>query len=74
MDVEQRLLCHRIKGSVELVIILVLKVSRLACPKRLNLIDHVVLVSVYILAVFPLLFLAEYYGNRHELAVFAQEA
>ena len=74
VDVEQRLLCHRVKGSVELIIILILEVSRLAGPERLNFIDYVVLVSVYVLAVFPLLPLAEDHRNRHELAILAQEA
>ena len=74
VDMEQRLVSHRIESLVELVVILILKISRLLCPKRLYLIDYVILISILILTVLPLLFLAEDHRHRHELAIFVQKA
>ena len=73
VNVEQRLVSHRVESFVELVVVLVCQVSRLACPERLYLIDHVILVCIYIFAVLPLLLLAEDYRYRHELAVLVQQ-
>ena len=70
---EKRLLAHRIEGSVEVVIVLILEVCRLACPERLDLVDYIVLFCIDILAVLPFLLLAEYHRHRHELAVFVEK-
>ena len=70
---EERFLCHRIQGLVEFIVVFILEVSRLACPQRLDLIDHIVLIGVDILTVLPFLLLSEDHRHRHELAVFVQE-
>ena len=74
MDMEERILSHRIEIFIELLIVLVLKVRRHTCPERLNLVDHLVLVCVDILSIFPLLLLAEDHRNRHELAILVKKA
>ncbi len=73
MDVEQRIFLHRVEIPVELHVVLFLKLGRLAGPKRLDLVDDVVLVSVDIFSVLPLLLFAEDDRNRHELAVLVQK-
>ena len=73
MDMEQRFVCHRVECLIELVVVLICKICRLACPERFDLVDYVVLVSIDIFAIFPLLLLAEDYRYRHELAVFVQQ-
>ena len=70
---EQRLVCHRIESLVELVVVLILKISRLLCPKRLDLVDHIILIGIFILSVLPLLLLTEYHRYWHELAVLVQK-
>ena len=74
MNMEERLLCHRVQGPVELVVVLVLEVCRLACPEWLYLVDDIVLVGIHIFSVLPLLLLTEYHRYGHELAVFAEQA
>ena len=73
VDVEQRILLHRVEIPVELHVVLLLQLGRLAGPQRLDLVDDVVLVGVDIFAVLPFLFLAEDDWNRHELAVLVQK-
>ncbi len=73
MDEEQRILLHRVEIPVELHVVLLLQLGRLAGPQRLDLVDDVVLVGVDIFAVLPFLFLAEDDRNRHELAVLVQK-
>ena len=73
MNVEQWFVLHRIERTVELHVVLFLQVRRLLCPERLSSVDDIVLVSVDILAVLPLLLLAEDDRHRHELAVFLKE-
>ena len=74
VDMEERLLVTRIEGPIELHIVLFLEFRRPAGPERCHIIDDIVLVSVLILAVLPLLLLAEDYRNRHEFAVLGEEA
>ena len=59
VNMEKRLVRHRIQCTVELIVILLLKVRRLACPKRLYL--------VYLL-------LSEEHRHWHELAILVQKA
>ena len=70
---EKRLLCHRIQSLVELIVVLILQVSRLAGPKRLYFIDKVILLCINIFTIFPLLFFTENYRHRHKLAVLVQK-
>ena len=74
MDVEQRLLVHRIQGAVEREVVLLLEVGRGLGPQGLDAVDDLVLVGIDILAVLPLLLLAEDDRDGHELAVLVQEA
>ena len=74
MDVEQRLLIHRIQRTVEGEVVFLLEVGRGLGPEGLHAVDDLVLVGIDILAVLPLLLLAEDDRNRHELAVLVQEA
>ena len=69
MDVEQRLVAHRIEFAIEILVLLLGNVGRLACPQRLGRVDLVVFVGIDILAILPLLDLAEHYGNRQEMAI-----
>ena len=71
---EQRFVRHRIESLVELLVILILEISRLLGPKRLDRIDHIVLIDIFILTVLPLLLLAEDHRDRHELAILVQKA
>ena len=71
---EQRLFSHRVERPVELLVVLVGQVCRLAGPQRLNLVDHIVLVCVNIFAVLPLLLLSEENRHRHELTILVQKA
>ncbi len=73
VDVEQRVLLHRVEIPVELHVVLFLKLGRLTGPERFDLVDDVVLVGIDIFPVFPLLFLAEDDRNRHELAILVQQ-
>ena len=70
---EKRLLLHRIEFPVELLVVLLLQVRRLAGPDRVDVVDDVVFVGVDIFSVLPLLFLAEDHFDRHEAAVLGEE-
>ena len=75
VNMEQRLLeLHRIEFMVELVIVLVLQLTRLACPRRVDIVDDVLFVQLHFLAVFPFFLLAESDLDGQELTVFLQEA
>ena len=74
MDIEKRLLLHRIKGPVELHIVLRLQVGGFPGPQRLHLVDDIVLVSIDILAVLPFLLFPENHRDWHELAVFVKKS
>ena len=54
---------------VKLLVLLLGDIGRLAGPEGLGVVDDVVLVSVDVLAVLPLLHLAERDGNRQETAI-----
>ena len=58
--------------AVELTIVLVRKVLRLAEPERVGVVDYIVLVGVLHLAVLPLLLLAKDNGDREEATVLRQ--
>ena len=71
---EQRLVLHRVELGVELLVVLVLELRRLACPQRGHIVDDVVLGGLDLLAVLPLLFLAEGDCDGQERAVLRQQA
>ena len=73
LDVEQRFFLHRIQVLVELLVVLFLQLGWFASPQRLDAVDYMVLIRVYVFSVLPLLLLAEYDRDRHELAVFAKK-
>ena len=73
VDREQRLVAHRVQFVVELLVLLLGDVGGLAGPQRLDVVDDVVLVRVDVLAVLPLLDLAESDGHGQEAAVFLQQ-
>ena len=73
VNVEERVLPHRIEGAVELVIVLFLQLGGLAGPQGLDGIDDIVLFGIHIFSVFPLLLLAEDDRHGHKLAVFVQQ-
>ena len=73
VDREERLFARRVELVVELLVLLFGDVGRLAHPQRIGVVDDVVLVGIDILAVLPLLDLAEGDGNGQEPAVFAQQ-
>ena len=58
--------------AVELTIVLVRKVLRLAEPERVGVVDYIVLVGVLHLAVLPLLLLAKDDGDREEATILRQ--
>ena len=74
MDPEQGIVLHRLDGVVELQVVLVLEVGRHARPQGLHVVDDLVLVGILVLAVFPLLLLAEDDGHGQEAAILLQQA
>ena len=58
---------------IELLVLLLGDVGGFARPKRIDVVDDVVLVGIDVLAVLPLLDLAESDGHGQEPAVFAQQ-
>ena len=73
MNPEQRVVLHRIKGVIELLVVLILQGARSLCPERLHIIDNVILICLHILAVLTLGLLAEGYRHCHKLAVLVQK-
>ena len=75
VDMEERFIhLHRIEFVVELVIVLILEVRRLACPRRVDIVDDVLFIQLHFLAVLPLFLLAESNLYGQELAVFLEQA
>ena len=70
---EHGLVGHGVKRAVELGVVLVLELGRLLCPDRVGLVDDVILIGILVLAILPLLLLAEGDFDRHELAVLVQQ-
>ena len=74
MYMEQRLIhLHRVQLMVERIIVLVLQLARFTRPRRVNIIDDILLVQLNLLAVFPFFLLTECDLNRQELAVLLQQ-
>ena len=71
---EERFVGHREEVTVELLVVLVLQVGGLLCPKRLYIVYYIVFVGIHLLAVLPFSLLAKSNGNGQEVAVLAQEA
>ncbi len=59
---------------VELVVVLIGQVGRLAHPGGVGIVYHIVLFGFHLFAVFPLFLLAECNLHRQELAVFLQQS
>ena len=70
---EQRLVLHGIERAIELLVVLVLQRRWSLCPKRLDVVDDIVLVGVLHLTILPLLLLAKADRYGHELAVLLQQ-
>ena len=71
MDMEERFVhLHRIEFVVELIIILILQVSRLTGPRGVDIVDDVLFVQLDLFTVFPLFLLTERDLYRQELTVF----
>ena len=73
VDPEERLVGHRVELAVERLVVLILQLRGLAHPSGLGVVDDVVLVGVDILAVLPLLLLAEGDGDGQVAAVFLEQ-
>ncbi|CUQ64893.1 Uncharacterised protein [Segatella copri] len=73
MNPEQRVVLHRIKGVIELLVVLILQCARSLGPERLHIINNVILISLHILAVLPFGLLAESNRHCHKLAVLVQK-
>ena len=71
---EQRLVLHGVKLAVEFLVILILEGRGGLSPKRLNVVDDIVLIGLHLLAVLPFGLLSESDGHGHELAVFVEQA
>jgi len=74
VDVEERLLAHRVQLAVEACVVLILQVSRFACPGRLGVVDDLRLSGIDHFPVLPLLLIAKLHLHWQEAAVFLQEA
>ena len=70
---EEGFILHGIEIAIEIAIILISQGRRRLCPKRVSVVDHVVLSSVHLLAIFPLLLLAKGNGDGEEAAVFVEQ-
>ena len=73
VDIEQRIVAHRIHLAVELLVLLLGDLRRLNSPQRLGVVDDVILVGIDILAVLPLLLFAKSDLDRQETAILAQQ-
>jgi len=73
VDREQRLVAHRVELAVELLVLLLGDFGRLARPQRIHVVDDVVFVRIHVLAVLPLLDLAEDDRHGQEAAVFSEQ-
>lgn len=71
--VEEWILAKRVELVVEILVLLLRYVGRLARPQRIDIVDDIVLVRVDILAVLPLLHLAEGNGHRQEAAILLKQ-
>ena len=73
MYVEQRIVAQGVKLAVELLVLLLGNLRRLARPQRVGVVDDVVAVGVDVLAVLPLGLLAECDRYGQEAAVLFQQ-
>ncbi len=73
MNPEQGIFLPGIQFVVEVAIILISEIRRLAHPHRLSGVDHLVAVCIHHLTIFPLLLLATYHGHRKEAAILLQQ-
>ena len=73
MDIEERIVAHGVELAVELPVLLLGDVGRLARPERIDVVHDIVLVRIDILAVLPLLHLPEGDGHGQEPAVLLQQ-
>ena len=73
MNPEHRFLIERIEGLVEVLVVFFLEFGRSLGPDRVDVVDNVVFLGFYLLAVLPFGFLAKHNRNRHELAVFVEQ-
>ena len=70
---EEGLVLHGVEGAVEVLVVLVLECAWRLGPEGLYAVDDVVLIGLYVLAVFPFCLLAESHGHSHELAVLVEQ-
>ena len=73
MDVEQRLVACWVQFAVKCLVLLLGNLRRLHCPQRLGVVDDVILLGINILAILPLLHLAECNLHRQEVAILLQK-
>ena len=73
VDIEQRLLRSGVQFAVKCLVLLLRDVGGLASPEWRSVVDDVILVGIDILAILPLLNLAEGNLHRQEVAILPQQ-
>ena len=70
---KQRLILHWVELTIKLLVVFVFQRRGRLCPQRLHIINNVVGLGLYLLAVFPLRLLAKGHGHWHEAAILCQQ-
>ena len=70
---EQRLIAHGVEVAVELLVVLVGEFARSTCPQGVGVVDDVVLIGLHLLAILPILLLAEGDRDGEETAVLGEQ-
>ena len=63
-----------IKCAIETLVVLVLQGTWGLGPQRLDIINDIILIGIYLFAILPLTLLSESYWHSHELTVFVEQA
>ena len=74
MNPEQRFVGHRIQVAVEFLVILFLQVRRFLGPDRTSVVNQVVFICFYLLAVFPFFLFAKGYRYGQEVTILGEQA
>ena len=75
MNMKERLIhLSRIEFVIELIVVLIRQIRRLAGPGGVDIIDDILLIEFDLFTVFPFFFLAESNLDRQEFAVFLEQS
>ena len=72
VNIEQRLIGHRVEVAVEFRILLLFHLRRCDGPERLYIIDYIVLFGLHLFSILPILLLSKGDFNRQKAAIFVE--